>query len=61
MLYEAAAVFHQPPHILPPETGTCIQYVADNADINVHTLDGHNTLHVMGIIQIVTPKNSFLP
>lgn len=60
MLYEAAAVFHKPPHILPPETGTCIQYVADNADINVHTLDGHNTLHVMGIIQIVTPKNSFI-
>lgn len=56
MMYEAAAVLHRPPHILPPETGTIIQYAADNADINVHTLDGHNTLHIMGIIQIITPK-----
>lgn len=39
MMYEAATVLHRPPHILPPETGTFIQYVADNADINVHTLD----------------------
>ncbi|CAH0556725.1 unnamed protein product [Brassicogethes aeneus] len=60
IMYEAAAVFHRPPHVLPPETGTLIQYVADNADINVNTLDGNNTLHIMGIIQIVTPKNSVL-
>lgn len=37
-----------------------MQYVADNADINVHTIDGHNTLHIMGIIQIITPKSSVL-
>lgn len=60
ILYEAAAVFHRPPHILPPETGTFVQYVADNADINVNTLDGHNTLHIMGIIQVVTPKSLVL-
>ncbi|GBP81140.1 hypothetical protein EVAR_88238_1 [Eumeta japonica] len=60
IMYEAAAVFHRPPHVLPPESGTLIQYVADNADINVNTLDGNNTLHIMGIIQIVTPKHSVL-
>lgn len=54
MMYEAAAVFHRPPLILPPESGTFIQYVADNVDINVNTLDGNNTLHIMGLIQIVT-------
>ncbi|PZC75227.1 hypothetical protein B5X24_HaOG206534 [Helicoverpa armigera] len=60
MNYESAAVFSRPLHILPPETGTFIQYVADNADINVNTLDGNDTLHIMGIIQIVTPKDSVL-
>lgn len=59
-MYESAAVFHRLPHVLPPESGTLIQYVADNADINVNTLDGTNTLHIMGIIQIVTPKHSVL-
>lgn len=57
-MYKAAAVFHSPPHVLRPESGTLIQYGADNADINVNTLDGNNTLYVMGIIQIVTPKDS---
>lgn len=60
MMYEAATVFHRPPYILPPETGTFLQYVADNADINVNTLDGNNTLHIMGIIQIVTLISSVL-
>lgn len=59
IMYEATAVFHRPPHVLRPESGTLIQYVADNADINVNMLDG-NTLHIMGIIQIVTPKDSVL-
>jgi hypothetical protein len=42
VMYEAAAVFHRPPHVLPPETCTFVQYVADNADINVNKLDGNN-------------------
>ncbi|CAF4761720.1 unnamed protein product [Pieris macdunnoughi] len=57
---QLAAVLHRLPHILPPKTGTFIQYVADNADINVHTLDGHNTLHIMGIIKIITTKSSVI-
>ena len=32
-----------------------IQFVFDNVDINVSTLDGHNTVHSMGGIQCVTP------
>jgi len=31
------------------------------ADINVHTIYGHNTFHKMGIIQIITQKSSVLP
>ena len=32
-----------------------IQYVADNVDHNLRTLDGHGTFHGMGIIAAVTP------
>lgn len=55
-MYEVAAVFHRPPFILPPETGMFIRYVAANVDINVNTLHGNNTLHIMCIIQIVNSK-----
>ena len=33
-----------------------LQFVADNVDHNISTLDGHNTFHGMGIIATVTPK-----
>lgn len=35
-----------------------VQFVFDNADYNVHTLDGHNTFHVMGGIACITPKTA---
>ena len=35
--------------------GTFVQYVADNVDHNIRTLDGHNTFHGMGMIAAVTP------
>lgn len=37
--------------------GTFTQWVADNVDHNVATLDGQNTFHGMGIIAVSTPKN----
>ena len=46
--YEVSAVYHPQPRILSSESGALVQYVGDNADINVQTLDGNNTLHVMG-------------
>ena len=36
--------------------GHFIQYVADNVDHNIRTIDGHNTFHEMGIIAGVTPE-----
>lgn len=33
----------------------CVQYISDNADYNPRTLDGRNTLHVMGMVATVTP------
>lgn len=46
-------------HLQPiiSETGF-IQYVFDNADINVCTLDGLNTFHSLGGIKCVTPSTS---
>ena len=35
--------------------GQVVQYVADNVDHNIGTLDGRNTFHGMGIIASVTP------
>lgn len=32
-----------------------VQFIADNVDHNIATLDGHNTFHGMGIIATVTP------
>lgn len=35
-----------------------VQFVADNADVNIDTLDGLNTFHSMGMIECVTPKRN---
>ncbi len=35
-----------------------IQYAADNVDRNIHTLDGHDTFHGMGIIVGITPETN---
>ncbi|GFY31767.1 uncharacterized protein TNCV_4200761 [Trichonephila clavipes] len=57
--YETSTAYHPQPRILSSESGALIRYVGDNADINVHTLNGNNTLHVMGMIKIVTPKDIY--
>ena len=38
--------------------GTFTQWVADNIDHNVATLDGQGTFHGMGIIAVSTPKDN---
>ncbi|WAR20764.1 hypothetical protein MAR_014738 [Mya arenaria] len=38
--------------------GSFVQYVADNVDHNIRTIDGHGTFHGMGIIACVTPATS---
>ena len=44
--------------VLPP--GTFSQNIADNVDHNLCTLDGKNTFHEMGIIQVSTNNNGLL-
>lgn len=43
---------------LPP--GTFSQHVADNVDHNLGTLDGKNTFHGMGIIQVSTNESGLI-
>ena len=40
---------------IPNHTSEFVQYVADNVDHNIRTLDGNDTFHDMGIIASVTP------
>lgn len=39
MMYEASIVSHRPPLVLSLNNSTLNQYAAENADINVNTLD----------------------
>ncbi|GFY47688.1 uncharacterized protein TNIN_428241 [Trichonephila inaurata madagascariensis] len=57
--YEILTAYHPQSRILSSESGALVRYVGDSADINVHTLDGNNTLYVMGMIKIVTPKDIY--
>lgn len=43
------------------DEGAFVQFVHDNADWNVETLDGKGTFHSMGSIQIITPFSKVLP
>ena len=40
---------------IPNHTSEFVQYVADNVDHNLTTLDGNDTFHGMGLIATVTP------
>lgn len=55
VLYESSSVFHPHLSISPPEEEYFIQYVCNNADHNMATIDGLNTFHSMGIIKIIIP------
>ena len=54
LMYEVITIYHPQPHILSSKSGAFIQYIADNAGINVYTIDSYNTAHIIGIIKIIT-------
>ncbi|GBO13776.1 hypothetical protein AVEN_34890-1 [Araneus ventricosus] len=47
--------------VQPTPAGTFCQYILDNADFNVATLDGLNTFYSMGGIKCITPSCYFPP
>ncbi|GFX96865.1 uncharacterized protein TNCV_1995971 [Trichonephila clavipes] len=57
-LYEASATFATPPEI---KLGIFAQFVHDNADLNINTIDGKATLHYMGSIEVITSADSIQP
>jgi len=54
LLYNQNAAVDQGTEI-PDYGGEFVQYVADNVDHNLRTLDGNNTFHGMGMIATTTP------
>ncbi|XP_076055200.1 facilitated trehalose transporter Tret1-like [Oratosquilla oratoria] len=54
-LFQVSALQH--PAKEPPNDSFA-QFVFDNADVNISTIDGFNTFHSMGGIQCVTPQNN---
>lgn len=53
--YEASVTVNRQTTIDPE---AYVQFVFDNADHNVNTLDGHSTFHAMGGIQCITPATA---
>lgn len=59
MAYEVSSVFDPQPRILS-KPDVILQCAADNAHITISTIDGHNTVHIMGVIKIISPINAVL-
>ena len=63
--FEQSAALHQGVDLYGVGPGgSCIQFVADNVDHNLKTLDGEGTFHGMGIIGAATPgvqANNHIP
>lgn len=53
--FERSAAANHGNELPPLYPGQRLQHVADNADHNIRTIDGHGTFHGMGIIAVVTP------
>ena len=53
--YERSAAITQGAELPKPEAGQFIQFMADNVDHNIRSIDGFNTFHGMGIISSFTP------
>ena len=56
--YESSAAATLKKYLPDYFPGQFLQFVADNVDHNIRTLDGHNTFHGMGIIGCSTPGTS---
>ena len=52
--FQASAAFHQNISLPPIPEDSVLHFAADNVDVDIRTLDGHNTFHGMGIIGIIT-------
>ena len=53
--YEVASATNWDIELEKDRIDQTVQFVADNVDHNIGTIDGHNTFHGMGIIATITP------
>lgn len=53
--FESSAVISSKQETCPLDESHCLQFVADNVDHNINTIDGNNTFHGMGIISCLSP------
>ena len=53
--FESSVAQNAPPSV---NDEAYVQFVFDNADYNVKTLDGHGTFHAMGGINCITPAEA---
>jgi hypothetical protein len=54
--YELNAAITQKTDITEALTSFHLQYIADNVDHNIRTINGHCTFYGMGIVASVTPE-----
>ena len=57
-IFETSSLSHKESNV--SKTGF-MQFVFDNVDFNIRTLDGHGTFHAMGGIQCISPSDSIDP
>ena len=57
-MFERNAVVTRGTELHIPDGDCLVQYVADNVDHIIRTIDGKNTFHEMGVIATVTPRNT---
>jgi 5'-3' exonuclease len=53
--FESSAVISSKQESCSLDESHCLQFVADNVDHNINTIDGNNTFHGMGIISCLSP------
>ena len=51
--YQWSGLYSTPP---PPDDEAFVQFIFDNADHNIKTIDGYDTFHCMGGLKCVTPQ-----
>jgi hypothetical protein len=55
--YESSSAVEQGISIPGITDTSCLQFMADNVDHNIDTLDGNGTFHGMGIVAAITPSD----
>jgi hypothetical protein len=53
--FESSAVITSKQESCSLDESHCLQFVADNVDHNINTMDGNNTFHGIGTLSCLSP------